>query len=108
MISTRTVSDGTNVMVATVARCDTGDGPARSACIDITEPIADALPKDFGPDGVGPQWMERHRDVYRRQAEDIYQALAHALPGGTLDALLGVMALGQASILKVSHPAAGQ
>ncbi len=98
-----------DVVHAIVCRSHTsGDQKARSACIDITEPIEEILPKDFGPDGVGPQWMDRHRAIYRQQAEDIYAALAHALPGGTLDALLGVMALKQASILKVSDRPEGR
>lgn len=96
------------VGVATVCRAESGaqDRPP-TAVIRIVDRVTDHMPQDLGPDGVGPLWMQRHRDFYRQQAEDIYAALAHALPSGTLDALLGVMALRRASILRVADPASG-
>lgn len=66
------------------------------------EPTPDAVIEIVGqmPDFED---LARARQYFRDEAEAIYAALCAALPGGTIDALFGVMALDKATVFHVAH-----
>lgn len=104
-LTRRTTDDGTEVVLATVHRAETGRGPAHAATIDITEPLPDDIPSR------DPQALALHYERWRDDAEHVHTALSHALPGGTLDALFALMAADRASAYVVPaayHDTAGK
>lgn len=104
-LTRRTTDDGTEVVLATVHRAETGHDAAHAATIDITEPLPDDIPSR------DPQALALHYERWRDDAEQIHAALSHALPGGTLDALFALMAADRASAYVVPaqyHDTAGK
>lgn len=82
-------------VLAAKANPTRGDRPTPDAVIEIV--------------GQLPHFedLARARQYFRDEAEAIYAALGAALPGGTIDALFGVMALDKATVFHVTHRAPG-
>lgn len=70
----------------------------------LTIAIVEELPDDLGEAVKNyPDWERRARARYREQAKMLANALGHALPGGTLDALLVELLDRHRSLLAVAH-----
>ncbi len=72
-----------------------GDQETLDCVITLNEPIPDP-PKEAAD-------YPLLRDWFVREAETLENALHNALPGGTYDALFGLMAKRKASVFVVSH-----
>lgn len=67
----------------------------------VTIVIGTPFPSDDPADPLTP---ERAADLHQFDAEAVAEALWESLPGGTVDALLGVLLRRRASLLHVTFP----